>query len=250
MKSRFLKYLFSAVLLLFGSACSYDNASFDNSTEGGKGGSMARFTVVGDHLFTVDHENLKVFDISSVEDPEFRRENHVGFGVETIFPMGDKLFLGTSTGMYIYTINESGIPDKLSFYEHVIACDPVVSDGSYAYVTLSTGRSGCWRSINELQIVGLQDLKNPKLVKGYPMNSPRGLAVKNDTLWVCDNGLKVFDISDKENMELLHHFSDLVAYDVILDEDRALVIGESGFVQYTLENGTIKKLSELPVESE
>ncbi|SHE74182.1 hypothetical protein SAMN05444274_102255 [Mariniphaga anaerophila] len=251
MKNNLLKYMLSVGLFFFWSACSYEDSDFGSSNaDSGTGGSMARFTIVGDHLFTVDHENLNVFDISSVEDPEFARESHVGFGVETIFPLGNKLFLGTSSGMYIYNINDNGVPEKLSFYEHVIACDPVVSDGNYAYVTLSTGRSGCWRSINELQIIDLQDLRNPKLLRGYSMENPRGLAVRNDTLWVCDNGLKVFDISEKENIQQLYQFNDLVAYDIILDEDRALVIGESGFVQYKLENGTIKKLSEINVESE
>ena len=31
----------------------------------GIGGSMARFTIVGDHLYTVDAYNLNTFDISS-----------------------------------------------------------------------------------------------------------------------------------------------------------------------------------------
>ncbi|SHI64378.1 hypothetical protein SAMN05444280_10487 [Tangfeifania diversioriginum] len=238
----------SAAIFLILQSCSYGDSAFDGVSESGTGGSMARFTIVGDHLFTVDQQNLNVFDIALEENPEFKQKNTVGFGVETIFPLGDKLFLGTSTGMFIYDISTAGTPRQISFYEHVIACDPVVSDGEYAYVTLNASREECWRSVNELQIIDLKDIERPQLLKQYQMQSPRGLAVRNDTLWVCDNGLKVFDISDKLNIAQLHHFNDLVAYDLILDKNRALVIGETGFVQYKLENDTIIKLSEINVE--
>ncbi|MGM0619765.1 MAG: LVIVD repeat-containing protein [Bacteroidota bacterium] len=245
---RIYSIIISAAILLILQSCSYGDSAFDGVSESGTGGSMARFTIVGDHLFTVDQQNLNVFDIASEENPEFNQKNNVGFGVETIFPLGDKLFLGTSTGMYIYDISTAGTPRQISFYEHVIACDPVVSDGQYAYVTLNASREECWRSVNELQIIDLQNIERPQLLKQYQMQSPRGLAVRNDTLWVCDNGLKVFDISDKLNIAQLYHFNDLVAYDLILDKNRALVIGETGFVQYKLENDTIIKLSEINVE--
>jgi len=238
----------SAVLLWILQSCSYGDSAFDGVSESGTGGSMARFTIVGDHLFTVDQQNLSVFNISSAENPEYKQRKNVGVGVETIFPLGDKLFLGTSTGMYIYDISTAGIPRQISFYEHVIACDPVVSDGGYAYVTLNTSREECWRSVNELQIIDLQNIEQPQLLKQYQMQSPRGLAIRNDTLWVCDNGLKIFDVSNKLNIAQLHHFNDLVAYDLILDKNRALVIGETGFVQYKLASDTIIKLSEINIE--
>ena len=247
MNIKHFKYLIPSVLLVILYSCSYEDSSSDTDTENGTGGSMARFTIVGDHLFTVDNENLGIFDISSAEDPEYIDKSYVGFGVETISPFGDKLFLGTSSGMYIYNINANGNPEKLSFYEHVIACDPVVSDGKFAYVTLSTGRQGCWRSVNELHIIDVQNIKNPQIVKQYSMTNPRGLAIRNETLWVCDEGLKILDVSDKSNIEQLYYFDNLAANDLILDDDRALVIGESGLIQYKIENGIIKKLSEIPV---
>ncbi len=79
------------------------------------------------------------------------------------------------------------------------------------------------------------------------MESPRGLAIKNDTLWVCDDGIKVFNSANKHAIEELYHFDDILAYDIILVENRALVIGETGFIQYQLEDGKLKKLSEIIV---
>ena len=248
MFKQILFFKFVGITAIVLQSCSYSETSLDGASDSGTGGSMARFTVVDDKLYTVDDENLQVFDISSEQSPEYDLTTTVGWGVETIFPLGDKLFLGTSNGMYIYDISVEGPPQKVSFYEHVIACDPVVSDGEYAYVTLNNSREFCWRSVNELQIIDLQNIQRPELVKQYPMTNPRGLGIRNDTLWLCDNGIKIFDVSDKLNIQQLYHFSELVAYDVILDKNRALVIGETGFVQYKLKNDTIHKISEIDVD--
>jgi len=219
----------------------------DFSSGGGKGGSMARFTIAGNHLYTVDHYSLKVFNIANPAIPAFIISRSVGFDVETIFPLKNNLFLGTSSGMYIYDITSPASPQKVSYYEHIISCDPVVADGNFAYVTLSSSNQRCWRGANELQIIDIRNLQSPALVKQYPLTGPRGLSIRNDSLWVCDNGLKILDTRNKQDIRQLVHFPDVKAYDIILNKNLALVSGETGFVQYILENNTIRKLSEIKV---
>lgn len=237
------------ILFMLVLACQFESGSdTEFSTGEGTGGSMARFTIANNYLYTVDQVSLKAFDLSDPTTPVFKKSIQVGFNVETIFPLNRNLFLGTSTGMYIYDIRTPNQPKEVSFYEHVVSCDPVVSDGQYAYVTLNSSTQLCWRTVNELQIINLQNLNSPELVKQYPMTSPRGLAIRNDTLWLCDDGLKVFDVADKMNIRLLHHFRNLKAYDVILNKQLVLVTGETGFVEYKMENDTIVKLSEIKVQ--
>lgn len=249
MKSKII--LFSVIVFTFLLvSCEYNSDSIgsNSDSDSGQGGSMARFTIVGDNLFTVDKTNLKVFDLNEPLFPVYRADVNVGIEVETIFPLGDKLFLGTGMGMYIYDVTLPNTPKKLAYYQHVVACDPVVSDGSFAYVTLNSVSERCWRAVNELQVLSLDDISNPQLIAKYPMENPRGMALRNDTLWVCDSGLRVFDVKDKLNIIELAHFEDLQAFDLILDKNRALVIGESGFAQYKIESDTIRKLSEIHIE--
>jgi hypothetical protein len=235
--------------LAFVFSCQLGSDSEAGFTSGeGTGGSMARFAISGNNLYTVDQYSLKIFNIADPQHPQFIVSRPVGFGIETIFPLQKNLFLGTSTGMYIYDIDTPENPHKISYFEHVISCDPVVSDGKYAYVTLSSGNQRCRRGTNELQIIDLQNLKSPALVTQFPLTQPRGLAVRNDTLWVCDNGLKGFDVSNKQDIKLLFDFIDISAYDVILNNDLILVTGETGFVQYKLENNSIRRLSEIIIK--
>jgi hypothetical protein len=237
--------LFSLILL---HACQYESMSESDFSGGsGTGGSMARFTIAGNHLYTVDQYSLKVFDVTNPRQPEFKISKSVGFDVETIFPLNKNLFLGTSSGMYIYDISSPASPQKISYFEHIISCDPVVADGNYAYVTLSSSSQRCWRGTNELQIIDIRNLQKPVLIKQYPLSGPRGLSIRNDSLWVCDSGLKILDTRNKQDIKLLVHFPDISAYDIILNKNLALVSGETGFVQYKLENNTIHKLSEIKV---
>jgi len=237
-----------ALLILISVSCSMDGDISSDFTGGsGTGGSMARFTVLNNHLYTVDNSSLNVYDINTPEKPRYLKKTELAFTVETIFPFNSNLFLGTTNGMYVFDASLPANPSQISFFQHTRSCDPVVTDGKFAYVSLNTASINCGRIVNELQIVDINDIKNPILVKTLQMESPRGLAIRNDTLWVCDKGLKVFNVANKQTPLQINYFTDLTAYDIILNKNLALVVGETGFVQYKLEKNSIKKLSEIKI---
>lgn len=68
----------------------------------GTGGSMARFTLSNQHLYAVDESTLRVFDVKTPADPTFVKPIDLGWGIETIFPFQNKLFIGSNSGMHIY----------------------------------------------------------------------------------------------------------------------------------------------------
>ncbi|MGV3658020.1 MAG: hypothetical protein ACO1NX_08695 [Chitinophagaceae bacterium] len=81
MKQIFL-YLF--IFLLLGcDKMAADSAAYNPSS--GTGGSMARFTIVGNYLYTVDKSDLKVFEIADPSNPVFKQTVPVGFEIETIY---------------------------------------------------------------------------------------------------------------------------------------------------------------------
>ena len=56
------------------------------------------------YLYTIDNYDMRVFDISAPTEPAFANTVNIGWGIETIFPYQDKLFIGSQSGMYIYSI--------------------------------------------------------------------------------------------------------------------------------------------------
>jgi hypothetical protein len=204
----------------------------------GVGGSMARFTIVGNTLYVLDGNNMIVYDITDGSTPKEIKEIPLDFTVETIFPHEDQLFIGGTEGMYIYDNADPQNPQFLSKFEHAVACDPVVVEGDFAYVTLRSG-GPCDRAINQLDIVNISDLNKPQLVKNVQMHNPHGLSVKNNILYLCDGnqGLKVFDITNKNAVLDNIIFKDRnirKAYDVIPNDENGtlIVVGIEGIYQY------------------
>ena len=158
------------------------------------------------------------------------------------------------TGMHILDISSPESPVTLSTFRHVTSCDPVVVEGDYAYVTLRTGNF-CAGNVNQLDVVDISDLRNPQLVKTYPMTNPHGLGIDNHTLFVCDGsaGLKAYDATDVNLIDdnLIAHHKDVHAVDVIPFNNVLMMIGQDGIFQYDYSDPReLKILSKINVSNE
>jgi hypothetical protein len=216
----------------------------------GTGGSMARFTLADNYLYTVDAASLRLFNISNLTNPVEEKTIPISWNIETIFPYEQMLFIGSQTGMYIYSIQDPSQPEFISQFRHAQACDPVVVDGDYAYVTLRGGNL-CGATESELDVIDISTIENPKLVASYPMEEPYGLGIDNDVLFVCDGkaGLKIYDAADPLNIDTtLAHYDNINAFDVIPLGEVLLMIGIDGLYQYDYSNiKNITQLSHIPV---
>ncbi|NJB36653.1 LVIVD repeat-containing protein [Croceivirga sp. JEA036] len=220
-----------------------ENAS-DGTRSTGQGGSLARFKIVSDYLYAVDNHNINIFDISNLDAPEVLDKVYAGFDIETIFNKGEYLFLGSMRGMYIYNIGNPEQPTLVSEFEHGKACDPVVVDDNYAYVTLRGGNT-CGATESGLFIIDISNMEQPELKVMYPMDEPYGLGIKDDKLFVCDgaSGLKVYDKRNVPDLPQLNHFKDVVTFDVIPLEDHLLMVGDGVLYQYKYLDASIALLS-------
>lgn len=225
------------------------NCSFSSLAEAsgksltGVAGSMARFSIVNDNLYAVSTSSLKVYNILNLDDPKFVKSNAVGMNIETIFPMQDKLFMGSSAGVFIYDISSPENPQKISQFGHLTACDPVVADQKTAYVTLRSGVR-CSNAGNQLDVLDVSKLESPVLHKTYPMENPKGLSLDKNLLFVCDDGLKVFNTDAPTNLKLIEHQTGFESYDVITLNNLAIVVTNDGIRQFSYNSkGNLSALS-------
>lgn len=183
------KLFYLLILPFFFVQCEKDSASLSKiGGTTGQGGSLARFAIAGNYLYSVDENQLKAFDISSPDNPVLKNTQDVGFAIETIFPINDKLFIGSTSEVYIYSITDPANPKKLSSAispQVLRRCDPVVAKDTVAFATLRTsGPCGGIQSV--LAVYNIKDIINPVQVSTYPIFEPYGLGYKNDVLYVCD----------------------------------------------------------------
>lgn len=225
------------------------NSGASAPSPAGQGGSMARFALAASTLYTVGYEDLKSFDLATPSSPNFTSKQHIGWNIETIFPFKDKLFIGSATGMYIYDIAIPSKPVKLSAFQHVRSCDPVIADGQHAFVTLRSGNT-CMGFTNQLEVLNIADLTKPSLLQIYPMTNPHGLSKDGNLLFICDGrgGLKIFDAKNVNNLQHVKTISGIETYDVIAWNGVALVVAKDGLYQYDYSNpDNIKLISKIPI---
>lgn len=222
------------------------------STTTGTGGSMARFTIYDNYLYTISQSDLLLFSIKNLNQPTQQTKINLGWGIETIFPYKDKLFIGSNTGMYIFDNKIPEKPVQLSIFQHARACDPVVVNNDIAYVTLRSG--WCGAAPNRLDVVNVANLSSPTLIKSYDMQNPAGLGIDFPNLFICEGqyGLKSFDATSASNITLQQHIEKINAYDVIpLEGKHLLMVGKDGLYQYDTSNPKeLKLLSVIPVKRE
>lgn len=213
-------------------------------------GSMSRFSIVNDYLYAVDDENLNVFNISIPDNPVFTDKTLVDYHVETIYPFKDKLFIGSNNGMFIYDVSSSpGNPTQSGQFTHARSCDPVIADDNYAYITLHSG-TPCLGFNNELDIVKLNNLADASLVKIYNLTSPQGLSKDGNLLFICDGtgGLKVYNATDVQNLQLIKQFNNIETYDVIAWNKIAIVVAKDGLYEFSYANvNSIQLLSKINI---
>jgi len=235
---RYLVFAFLSLCLLAGCEKSSDNAFSANAS--GQGGSMARFTVVNNYLYAVDQASLKVFDINDPSKPVLVKTVPVGFEIETIFPFKDRLFIGSTSIIHIFSIADPANPLKLSeaISPTVMRrCDPVVAKDTVAFATLRTNGE-CGGTTSVLAVFDIKDIAHPVQKAAYNVSEPYGLGYKDSTLYVCDKmmDLMVFNIARPYTPTFIKNVTEQDAdyYDVIPYGDVLVCWTSRGITLYNI----------------
>ena len=237
----------SSEKMSYSSSGSALNASSGGSV--GINGSMSRFALYQDYLYTVINNQMSIIDLSGDEPVKAAENIYIGNNVETIFSYKDNMFMGTPTGMVIYSVADPLKPEYMSMVWHVFGCDPVVVENDIAYVTIHAGNF-CGQNNNDLIVYDVSNVKSPKHIVTYAMTKPKGLGIDNGTLFVCDDGLKIFDATDPVAIlaNRLVHYSGMDGFDVIPFNNVLMMIADDGLYQYDYSDlMQIRPLSKLPI---
>jgi hypothetical protein len=223
----------------------------DMGTNISTAGSMTRFLPIDGYLYTINFNELVLFQLASNYKPNPWIRINTETQAETLFRLNELLFVGSVNGMLLYDVENASDPIYINRIEHMRSCDPVVADLQYAYVTLRGG-TNCFTDINELQIIDIQTPENLQVVSRKTLFNPHGLAVYENHLMVCDGsaGIKILDVTDKTQPEIVTNYPIGFAYDVIIHYPTAMVVGEEMLFQYDVSNlPELTLLSQTPIHS-
>ncbi|WP_445738098.1 LVIVD repeat-containing protein [Mariniflexile sp.] len=230
----------------------FEGAALNSGTKGsttGQGGSLARFQIVNNYLYTVASHEMIIFNISNLTKPTLASSLYAGNNIETLFQADGYLYIGSTDGMYIYDLVNPEKPTRLSEFVHWTGCDPVVVDGDYAYLTLRGGNN-CGEQESVLEVIDIKDKTKPTLAARYTLENPYGLGIKNNTLFICDGtaGLKLFNKENPLKIYMVKQFKNIQSKDVIPLEDKLLMIGGNTLYQYNYVQDGVQLISSFPLK--
>jgi len=210
-------------------------ASFAGSS-GSSIGTVNRIAHTNDHIYIIS--NSIIYTFKDANQLEKVGQDNLSWNMETIYPRGNSLFIGTQNSMEILSIEDPDNPTLVGIFSHATSCDPVLPTENTAYVTLRSGND-CEGNIDALNVVDIQDLNSPFSKQDIEMESPYGMTIIGDQLYVGEgkNGLKIFKIQADDTLELVDHDRSIQAYDVIPHPTKAdiiLVASPEGFGQYQI----------------
>jgi len=235
--------LLLAISWIFQACEKGDSANTPSNNASGAGGSTSRMTIAGNYLYIVSTSSLYTYDISQPSNTVLVSQQPIGLGnIETIFPYRDKLFIGSQSGMFVFDNSDPKKPKLQGQAQHLRACDPVVADDDYAYVTLRNNNTFCGGTLNQLQIYDISGINilSPKMIGTLDMPEPHGLGQSGTTLYVCMgiNGLNVVDITTKTKPVSLKTITGENFVDVIPYGDLLIAFINGGVALYDISNPT------------
>jgi len=214
-------FLIAASLIMVSCEKNESTTAASSASAVGKGGSLAKFTIIGDYIYAVSSHYLYTVNISNPSKPVQSGQSALNFDMETIYPYKNRLFIGSRTGLYIYSIDTPAAPRLIGEAKHGRSCDPVVANDTVSYSTLK-GSTYCGPATSGLYVYDVKNLNQPVLKKTITMNEPLGLGMSDSALYVCySEGLKVYSIKDAYNpveRSVISGtgFTDVIPYDNVL----------------------------------
>jgi hypothetical protein len=219
------------LLIIQSVSCSKeDTAAKSGST---KNGSLSRVISIGNFIYAVDDNHLITINAGDPANLSIANNISLGANIQTIYHHNGSLFIGSATQMYVYNIqNNPTAPSLTSSYIYPVIIeprDPILALDSVIYSTSTSAvGSGVFRVFDS------RDLTNPVLLEENFLQTPRGMDVSGNYLYLCNGrfGIWIYSITDPFHPIL----------ESIIDENNNLAKGEMGTNDYydvIAENGQL-----------
>jgi hypothetical protein len=213
------------ILVLFLIFQSVSCSKEDNATARGntKNGSLSRVISIGNFIYAVDDNHLITINAGNPTNLSIANNVSLGANIQTIYHHNGSLFIGSATQMYIYNIqNNPAAPMLTSSFTYPVLIEPRDPILALDTVIYSTSTSKGWSGV--FRVFDSRNLSNPVLLEENWLQTPRGMDVSGNYLYLCNGryGIWIYSITDPFHPTL----------ESIVDENNNLANGEIGNNDY------------------
>ena len=250
---KYLLIIILAILIFSAEGCLFNDAphqpsiipiidSLDKSTA-----SSDRFTLVGSYLCAATNSTIKFYNIQNPALPMHLKDVDMGTNVLSLRNYKDSLLVeGDKNGLDLYKIIAS-VPIRIGIFSASQYYNPLSFNSNYIFLLQEREAYLANHYPDFLNVFQVNNTSSPKLNYQKNLRFPRDLANdSNNNLFVCDSGLKVFDVADILNINLKKHFN-VEADKITAYNDNLFIMGYTGLFQYRYASGSLNLLSKIPI---
>jgi hypothetical protein len=243
----FFTFLMASGFITMFTSCSKTNNTTINTVQAG---SLAKFAIANDRLYCINDDKLNIYDVSNASTPVLNNTIPLDGIVETLFPFGNQLYMGTTTGFFRYDITNPDNPSNRQFVQHQTSCDPVVVNDSFAFVTLRGGNQ-CGALQSRIEVWKIENNTVTQRLATQNLVEPFGLGLSGKYIFVCDGkeGIKSFSYTYMGNKLTNHQtlkLNEASFYDVIPYNNTLICYTSKGLAYVDITNPlSIKILSQV-----
>ncbi len=218
--------------------------TFTGSDDGVKG-TMNRIAVEFGHVYVISTDKLYTF--SNSFGLQKTSEININSDTETIYATNNRIYLGSTTALTLYSASNPSNPWEVSELQHTESCDPVLPNGNVVYYTLRALEDEGCNSLGEntLNVVDVTNQNEMVVINSFQLDSPYGMALIGNNLLVGEgaNGLTIFNANNQQNLTQLQNYPNIEAFDVRshpTDMNIILVTNSNGIKQYEINWTTLQ----------
>ena len=250
MRINLLVFILLTFCLTFSTSCyiphnNTQNVKLQDSLNQG-GTAIDRFAIVGNNLYVAFNSSIKVYDIHNPSLPTNIGNVNMTAKTLSIQSLADSfIVVGTSLGEELYNIAKSNLLQNYMPIPDAVFYDPMVYKSNYLYGLVGIPQN----SYAPNAIIIYNQKIGPSGATSTKKNIylPKDLAIdSNNNLFICDSGLKVFDVSISTNINLIKHFN-VEANKIKAYNDNLVILGNTGLYQYQYINGSLNLLSKINI---
>lgn len=196
------------------------------------------FSIYNDLLYTVVKDTMRIFNLYTNENKlESKPINTIaiGWNAKAIFNYNMYLYANTPSGLIRYSLENPIYPQYIDRISDISGNYDLIIEDNFIFASIRKNQVEVTDS-NSGKLV-IMDLHNPKSpLATYQMKNPRGITLTKQYLFICDNGLKIYDRENLANIRLLATYNDINGYHIFMYAKYLMVITTDGLYQYDYSN--------------
>jgi len=179
---------------------------------------------------------LRVYNIQNAANPILIQDINASYSdnVKSLFIYDEHLYLRSDYSATSYSLAIPESPERVGSNGFMSSCTPILFYKTYMFASAAKNPE-CGYNSSSLDLIDISNKSRPNMVKSYSFEDPRGMAIKDQLMYLCDGvkGLLILDISNPLNIQVLRTLDSIKnTFEAKIEGNTLFLNGSEAVYQY------------------